>query len=103
MRFGLTILVWRLIRPWVVSPDIRLGTDCLYWISPPDALVGRRQCRRRSCAGHVDHSPFVVYATIHATPLHPSDEDQTIETPSSLPICPSCLRLSLTTLANLTT
>jgi OPT oligopeptide transporter protein len=57
----LTSLVRRRIWPWIISLDIRLGADCIYWISPPDALVGCRQCCRWSGACDVDHRPFIVY------------------------------------------
>lgn len=45
-------LVWRCIRAWTVSHDLRLGAGRLYWIASADPMVGCRQRGRR--AGHCD-------------------------------------------------
>ena len=63
-RIPLIHLVWRCIRTWIVSHDVRLGTDCIYWISPAHALVGCCECGGRPCGRNVVSCPHIMYDSV---------------------------------------
>lgn len=60
---GLTSAVWYRIGPRLIPDDFRLGTDCVYWISPHYPILGRHEYLRWSACGHVDSSSLDVYVS----------------------------------------
>jgi hypothetical protein len=47
--------VWSCFRPWLISFDIRLGTDCIYRLTTSNPLVGSRERGWWFGNCHVDH------------------------------------------------
>jgi hypothetical protein len=50
---NLRITVWRGIRAWSIPGYIRLGTNCIYWISISNTILGCDEYRGRPRGRHV--------------------------------------------------
>jgi hypothetical protein len=56
--------VWSCLRSWLVSFDVRLGTDCIYRFATSDSLVGGRERGRWFGNCYVDHCAYNVYGRL---------------------------------------